>query len=375
MNHKNLQIIFNKYIDDFERINNSEHRENYKWEVAQAFQSFDLQAQDLVGELMRLWKFSSNLIDSVHRLPFYAIIEYAKLEPETVRQMFLDLYAKDNGNLVERQSKISAFLSGSEALRTKYFPESHLYENDQRSVMQFLSFYNPNENYLYKAVQAKKFAECIEFYDDWGTMNRFRLDVYYRMCDMLVEEIRKCPELLETHQRRYTEYDLDLHPDENLHILAFDIIYTSQVYAFYDGMTFSPITAQRRKERQILTEQARIRFRELEQAKLRYQMLQDATEYFQSVFTVGRTVRHKIFGIGTITEMSGTNLTVKFPNRDKTLNLGLLNSIAQKFLTVNDMDLSEQIEKYKTVMRKESEIRRALLEAEKGYLLYAEFLE
>ena len=29
------------------------------------------------------------------------------------------------------------------------------------------------------------------------------LDVYYRMCDWVVEQIKKSPELLATHQSRY----------------------------------------------------------------------------------------------------------------------------------------------------------------------------
>ncbi len=52
MNKRNLQVIFKKYIDNFETLNNSENDETYKWEIAQAFQKFDVDAPDFAEMLM-----------------------------------------------------------------------------------------------------------------------------------------------------------------------------------------------------------------------------------------------------------------------------------------------------------------------------------
>lgn len=41
MNKSNMQSIFNKYIENFKKINNKKHDETYKWEIAQKFQDFD----------------------------------------------------------------------------------------------------------------------------------------------------------------------------------------------------------------------------------------------------------------------------------------------------------------------------------------------
>ena len=72
MNRNNLQSIFKKYIDNFEILNNEKNDETYKWEIAQKFQEFDVDAEDFVEMLTYMWKTSENLIDSSQQLPFYA---------------------------------------------------------------------------------------------------------------------------------------------------------------------------------------------------------------------------------------------------------------------------------------------------------------
>ena len=94
--------------------------------------------------------------------------------------------------------------------------------------MSYLFFSNPDRHYLYKYNQARIFAQCVGFDDDWGYGSYFKMDVYYRMCDELVEAIRSYPPLLETTERRYQEAPWNagpLHEDTNYHILAFDLIW------------------------------------------------------------------------------------------------------------------------------------------------------
>lgn len=136
MNTSRLQQLFAHYIDKFEYINNPELNENYKWEIVKQYQDiFNLDAPDMAGMLTEAWRITSNLIDSQFQQPFYALIAYAREEPETVRTMFRDLFADDDGDLKIRQQKISAFIAKSEELKEKYAPGSWRYTNDQRSVM------------------------------------------------------------------------------------------------------------------------------------------------------------------------------------------------------------------------------------------------
>ena len=52
MNRNNLKSIFKKYIDNFEVLNNEKNDEIYKWEIAQEFQNFDVDAFDFAEMLL-----------------------------------------------------------------------------------------------------------------------------------------------------------------------------------------------------------------------------------------------------------------------------------------------------------------------------------
>ena len=167
MNKNNLNAIFKKYIDNFEVLNNEKNDETYKWEIAAEFQKFDVDTEDFAEMLNHMWRATDNLIDSSQQLPFYALVDYARKEPETVREMFRKLYAEEVIDTDVKQKLINEFIASSEELRMKYNPDSRLYVNNQRSVMMYLFLRYPNSNYAYKASQAKSFADCVEFYDDW----------------------------------------------------------------------------------------------------------------------------------------------------------------------------------------------------------------
>lgn len=375
MNQKNLQVIFKKYIDHFERINSVENDENYKWEIAQKFQEFDIDAPDFADMLLKMLKISENLIDSSQQLPFYALVDYARKEPETVREMFRALFANEYLDVEAKQATIVEFIEASEELRKKYSPDSRLYMNNQRSVMMYLFLRYPNSNYGYKASQAKSFADCIEFYDDWGPMNDFNLGIYCRMCDQLVEEIKKCDALVATHKSRYENTDRKFHADENLHILALDIIYSSQVYNFYDGMTFAPINAQARKLHFERVKKANELKEALEKAQVADALLAEAREYFIKTFETIKTVKHKMFGEGTVEAFDGSILTVHFPKVDATKKLGLTMSLQNKLIVCEAEGFAEAVEKYSDVMKYEHQIPSNLKKAVEEIQPYLEYLE
>lgn len=88
--------------------------------------------------------------------------------------MFRDLFADDEGDLKVRQQKISAFSAMSEELKEKYAPGSWRYTNDQRSVMSYLFFHDPESNYLFKSTEAHEFADCVEFLGGLGCRREFQ---------------------------------------------------------------------------------------------------------------------------------------------------------------------------------------------------------
>ena len=114
----------------------------------------------------------------------------------------MDLYSDDGGNVKKQMELIQNFFIQSNELLEKYYPNSHLYKQNSHSVSSYLFLYDPDHHYMYKATQSQAMADCIEFYDDWGTGDNIKLDVYYHMCDEILAEMKNCPELLATNRSR-----------------------------------------------------------------------------------------------------------------------------------------------------------------------------
>lgn len=381
MNRENLQRIFSNYIEKFEWINGPECDENYKWRVAYRFHDLmDPNHPDFPERIKEAWKVSENLIDSSKRYCFSALVNCAGAEPDAVRALFRALFADDGGDLTVRQNKTLKFIEDANALTRRLVSANGMFMNDQRSAMGYLFLYDPDRHYLYKASEAADFASHIEFYDDWGPGTAFRLDVYYRMCDMLVEEICRSEELKKTHASRYKDKNGDpvggMHPDTNFHILAFDIIYGAPEfrYNFCKGISSSPITTQARKLQQERAEKARARQAALTAAQEKADRLAEARAYFAAVITMGMAVKHKVFGAGEIVAADGQRMTVSFPQRGETKEFDTMMSFAGGFLSADVEDMSEKTALYRDVINRERDIEKALLRAQAAFDEYKEYL-
>ena len=256
MNNTKLKVIFDNYISKFDIINDRPergrgHDENYKWRLAAKFRSLmNPDSPDFIAGMKSVRKLSYNLIDSRWQYPLNALVRCAENDETAVRSLFRNLFADDGGDLVVRQHKVDDFLAEATALTAKTYSgyrNLSRFRNDQRSVMSYIFFNDPEHNYLYKPTQARVFAKCADFEDGWGCGTSFKMDVYYRMCGELVEAIKNYPPLLEATKRRYSELPLKtgecVHPDENYHILAFDIIWGTGItgnadYNFGDGISY-----------------------------------------------------------------------------------------------------------------------------------------
>lgn len=106
MNKERLQTLISNYINGFESFNSEvkgESNESYKWAVVQRFHDhFDINAENFADMLYQVWRESDTVIDSVHQQPFYALVDYAKKDAEPIRQLFIELYKPDGGDLVVR---------------------------------------------------------------------------------------------------------------------------------------------------------------------------------------------------------------------------------------------------------------------------------
>lgn len=382
MNKEHLEQIFAHYIEKFEYINSPGIDETYKWKIAKDFHRLmdEALASDDTSFAAALYKakaVTSNLIDS-YTQPFHGLVEFARKEPQTVKQMFSDLYADDGGDLETRQEKVAAFFRESQTLQEKYFPDSYRYKQNSHSVSAYLFLYDPDHHYMFKATQAAIFADCVEFYEDWGTGDSIRLDVFYRMCDQLVETIKGCDALLATDQSRFSGrfgYQEDtMHPDTEKHILAFDLIYCCSVYNLFNGITFE---RPKTKEKQLYIERkdkAEKLLQEHKKAIADFNSLQSALDYFVTTLVAGTSVNHKTFGTGKVLSTTESTITVEFGSAEhKTFGLPIV--IANNLLTTDIEGFDEKQALYAPLLKREGAIRGAVSWTEKALRPYEEYLD
>lgn len=375
MNRKSLNQLFNAYIEKFEYLNNDTNCESYKWEAVSKFQSvFDLDAPNFVAMLKEARDATENIIDS-YTQPFGGLIRFAEIKPEEVREMLRALLIPDNGNLVVRQEKINTFLAACDRLVNQHFPGSFLYKNDQRSAMAYMFFNDPDNHYLYKATEAKYLADCIGFYDDWGSMAEFKLEIFHRFCDELIEEIKAVPELIATHNSRFEKATKPMYPDGPLHILAFDIIYCSHTYDLYNGLSFDKVTATERKLYQEKKVKAQEYLAAVKKAEADQTLLLEATQYFSEIILSGETVSHRFFGEVEVESLHEGILTLHIKKSGESKKFGLLFSIASGFVKIAVDDFDNNLAKYKAVMLRETDIPPNVQSAHNALAPYEKYLD
>lgn len=380
MNH-NLQQIFSRYIEKFDYLEGGENNENYKWGIAKGFRELMEEAlskdgQEFADALYRAKAVTSNIIDS-YTQPFHGLVEFARQEPKTVKQMFLDLYADDGGNLKIQEKLIANFFAKSEELLNKYFPDSYRYKQNSHSVSAYLFLYDPEHHYMYKATQASIFADCMGFYNDWGYGDSIKLDVFYRMCDQLVDEIMQTEELLEVDATRFdgrfgTEPE-DMIEDEAKHMLAFDIIYCCSVYNLFDGISFSRPKTKEKQEYVQNKAKAEGRLAEYHKAVDSLALLEDGLKCILRMLPIGAIVKHKKYGTGQIILADENRLEVKFDNGEVKV-LGTAISIGNKIIYAESAEYDSCYEKYGGMIAKADAVRSAVERAKNALSAYEEYL-
>lgn len=398
MNTKNLHQIFKNYIDRFEELNDAEHNETFKWWAAKQFRNLmdkALQAKSPEAFLSLLKKIKgtnpeNRVVETIiegKMQPFTGLIKLAEKDnckyAEEVRIWLIDLFQDDGGDLAKREQKIARFLQRSEDLRLKEFPKYYTYKQTARSVSGYLFLYDPNHYYMYKAAQAKLFADCVEFYGDWGAGDQIKLKEYYRMCDELVDEIKKCPELIKTSDSRLKNHILyaedDMHKDEARHILAYDIIYCTSVYGLYKGLTFKPITLKEKKLYEERLQKALTLQGEYAHMEAQYAQLEQARQHYHSVLAPGVTVQNfsygRGYGHGKVIACTDDKITVQFASQPVPIEFDFDKTIINHYLKFSD-PLDDGIARhYRDLFERASAIEGVLSILERELEQYRDILE
>lgn len=316
MNKENLHELIRRYEEHYAELNNQDNNEIFKWQAVRCFQD-EWFSQENAGlsfsELFSKAKSESSvLIDNSTVSPANGIVKMAQVDPGEVERLFREvLFANDGENLNLRQQHMEEFLDGIEAVRVKHFPGYWKYTQDRHAVSCYLALYAPEQNYIYKYTPAENFARYIEFGKDIGSGNKFSLENYYEMCDLVVVALREHTSLLEKHEKLLTDA---CYHDKSLHLLAFDVIYCASAYGFFTGLQH-----QSKKEsikaytlEQLRKAEEAKRQGEINELEAKIQMLELQLDEYRCINLLGVQVQEKNYGTGIIVWQDVNSIKVRF---------------------------------------------------------------
>ena len=340
MNIERLNNIIDIYINKFEFLTNNECDENMKWRAIYHFKkNFDINAQNFYDMFKFAMSESSIIINNGTVQPVNGILRLISHEEDTMRGLFAMLFADDGGDIDKRQEKIEHFVDETNKLLEKYERGKWKYKQDFRSVLAYLTFFKPEENYLYKSSQCQPFFRYLEFGDEIGYGQYFKLSRYYRMCDEVREAIANHESLMQIHSKRWEMVD---DPADNLHILTFDIIYCSIVYSFYKFEDYSKVIRKSKSdlEQEKIEAQIALKRDEISELTLKLEKERSDIEAIPEIYLVGQEVKHKLFGFGKVIQQSGSYIEVEFSS--KTSKFILTTAFAGGFLVSADSSILER---------------------------------
>ena len=358
MNLERLNKIIDIYIDKFEMLTNDDCDENMKWRAMYHFkENFDINAPDFHEMFKYAMSESSIIINNGTVQPVNGILKLITHEEDTMRGLFAMLYEDDGGDLDKRQDKIERFVEETNKLLEKYERGKWKYKQDFRSVLAYLTFYKPEENYLYKSSQCQPFFRYLEYGEEIGYGQYFKLSRYYRMCDEVRQAIFKHQELIETHNTRWGKAK---DPKDDLHILTFDIIYCSIVYSFYEFENYTKIIRKSKSDLEQERIEAEIDGKRIELEVLEAELANAQTELdaIPEINLEGQYVKHKMFGKGLVANQNGSYIEVAFAV--KTSKFILTTAFIGGFLSSEDATVLERCKQLESAIANCEKMEKAI---------------
>lgn len=156
INKEKLSELISEYMNHFPK-----HWENekFKWEAIKIFHdNWDIDAEDFIDMFMRATEKTYGLLASVNSFPRGMIKSFATYEPQTVRQMFIDLF-DERKSVTER---IDQFRKSSDELRAKHDDIWQSHYQTENAITTYLWLMYPDKYYIYKYSEVKAFTTELE---------------------------------------------------------------------------------------------------------------------------------------------------------------------------------------------------------------------
>lgn len=341
MNFNNLHEIINRYEENFDMVNNKDHDEIFKWKAIKRFQdvwfSEDAKKMNFADLFNKAKSECSILIDNGMISPANGVVKLAEKNPVEVEHLFREvLFADDGGDIAIRQNNMDKFIDEMEKIREQTYPKCWKYKQEKHAASCYLVLYKPEENFIYKYKPVETFAEYVEYGKNIGSGGNFRLDYYYELGEIIVEALKEHESLLEKH---FALID-DMHyRDESLHTLAFDIIYCSDTYNFFNGLihkskkeSVKAHSLEELRMKEELEKQAKI-----DEIKDQIRELERQAEPYESISLLNVKVSMRGLGDGIIISQDKNKVTVQFANATKSY------SISRKYFVRPTFEDNEEI--------------------------------
>lgn len=363
MNSYNFKTLIERYEENYDFVNNEYNEEIFKCKAVQHFRDVwfsDFRKNyDFAASFNAARKESSVMIDNSRISPTSGIVKMAEKEPEEVERLFNEvLLAEDNGDIKIRHKNMEAFLGGIEAIRQKHFSQFWKYKQDRHAASCYLTFFAPEKNFIYRYSEAEDFANYIEFGKDIGSGADFKLEVYYELCELIVEELKKYPSLIAKY-RELTASD-EYYKDENLHIMAFDLMYCCRCYNFYKDLSHASKkdSIKEYKTEQAKEQEEKEKQEQRETIESKIYELEKELEQFEDISLLDVTVSHKSYGEGVVVEQQINKIKVRFKDIEKSF------IINKKFIMrptfENDTEIVEAFTEYDSIKDEIGRLKREL---------------
>lgn len=368
MNDDNLRELLDRYCGRIPVLYGDKHDELFKWKAVKTFRDvwFSPEAASEPFSVMfaAACRDSSVLINNSQVSPTNGIVKLAEAEPETVRRLFTDvLFAPDGGEIDRRQDNMESFLERIEAVRVKYYPQCWKYKQDRHAASCYLTFFAPEDNYIYRFSDADEFAKRIEYGVDIGSGANFRLSAYYKMCDRIAEAIKEDTQLMKAHFDSLRDCH---YRDESMHILTFDLMYCSRTYNLYAGMEYlsKKESVKKHQETQRREDEDRKRGEMIAGLREDERALKIEMEKYEDISLLNVEVTQKQYGTGTVICQQGNLITVRFSDAEKSFYINRKYSARPTF--DGDEEIVSAFTEYDLLKSRLRTVERQLAEAATG---------
>ena len=133
--------------------------EKYKWEAVKWFQNnWKIEAPDFAEMLNTATGRTMNLLTSVNYFPLRMIVKFARIVPEEVKTMFIELF-DESLDVIQR---IENFKLKSTSLLEKYGNGAAQHYQYENAITTYLWLRYPDKYYIFKLGEIKAVADTLE---------------------------------------------------------------------------------------------------------------------------------------------------------------------------------------------------------------------